>query len=157
MNTGDEIANPRAGQRKLGGHAAGGDPVSATNFPGWCPPVATLVVLSWLGLFAHNALSLPALTPLSPENSLSALAAASLAICWWLLRARRVAALLLLGWGAVHLVGGAVVTIIPFPFLPFVPEQTVAHYLAHALYGLAQLPLIAAMIGQLRVALAPGV
>ena len=57
---------------------------------------------------------------------------------------------LLLGWGLVHLVVGAVITVLPFPFLPFVPEQTAAHYLAHFLYGLAQVPLIAAMFGHLR-------
>jgi hypothetical protein len=26
-------------------------------------------------------------------------------------------------WGLLHLVGGAFVTVIPFRFLPFVPEQ----------------------------------
>jgi hypothetical protein len=124
--------------------------MSATHIPWRCPPVAALVALSWLGLFAHNALSLPTLTLLSPENSLVALVAVCLVIGWWLLRGRRIAAALLLGWGGLHLVGGAVVTVIPFAFLPFVPEQTLAHYLAHLVYGLAQLPLIGAMIGQLR-------
>ena len=125
--------------------------MSATAIPRRRPPVAALMALSWLGLYIHNALSLPALTLLSPENSVIALIAVCLVIGWWLLRGQRIAAALLLGWGALHLVGGAVVTVIPFPFLPFVPEQTVAHYLAHLVYGLAQLPLIAAMIGQLRV------
>lgn len=112
-------------------------------------PVAALVALSWLGEFAHNAISLPALTPLSPENSLTALVAAGLVFGWWLLRGRRVAAALLLGWGLLHFVVGAVVTVIPVPFLPFVPEQTIVHYLAHIIYGLAQVPLIGAMIARL--------
>lgn len=122
----------------------------ATSTPRRWQLVAMLVGLSWLGEFVHNTLSLSTLTPLSPENSLLALIATSLVIGWRLSRSQRAVAALLLGWGTVHLVGGAVVTAIPFPFLPFYPEQTVAHYLAHAIYGLAQLPLIVAMIGHLR-------
>jgi hypothetical protein len=52
-------------------------------------------------------------------------------------------------WGLLHLVGGAIVTVIPFSFLPFVPEQDFPHYFAHFLYGLPQLPLIWLMIQQL--------
>ncbi|MFN8512211.1 MAG: hypothetical protein U0232_17180 [Thermomicrobiales bacterium] len=122
----------------------------AANDPRRWQPVAMLVALSWLGEFVHNALSLPTLTPLSPENSLLALIAASLVVGWRLSRSRRLVAAMLFGWGTVHLVGGAVITVLPFPFLPFVPEQTVAHYFAHLLYGLAQVPLIVAMIGHLR-------
>jgi hypothetical protein len=53
-------------------------------------------------------------------------------------------------WGLLHLVGGAIVTVIPFSFLPFVPDQNFTHYFAHFLYGLAQLPLIGEMIQQIR-------
>jgi hypothetical protein len=52
-------------------------------------------------------------------------------------------------WGLLHLVGGAIVTVIPFIFLPFVPEQDFTHYIAHFLYGLAQLPLLWVMFHQL--------
>ena len=123
---------------------------SATNAPRQWQPVAMLVGLSWLGEFVHNTLSLPTLTLLSPENSALALIATLLVIAWWRCRGQRIVAALLLGWGLVHLVVGAVITVLPFPFLPFVPEQTAAHYLAHFLYGLAQVPLIAAMFGHLR-------
>lgn len=122
----------------------------AANDPQRWQPVAILVALSWLGEFVHNALSLPTLTLLSPENSLLALIAASLVVGWRLSRSRRVVAAMLLGWGTVHLVGGGVITVLPLPFLPFLPEQTVAHYFAHLLYGLAQVPLIVAMVGHLR-------
>ena len=87
---------------------------------------------------------------LSPENSLPALVAVLLFAGWWLLPTRRLAAALLLVWGLLHLVGGAIVTVIPFSFLPFVPEQDFIHYFAHFLYGLAQLPLIGVMIQQMR-------
>ena len=112
--------------------------------------VAALLALSWLGLFVHNSIELPSLNLLSPENSLPALVAVLLFAGWWLLPTRRLAAALLLVWGLLHLVGGAIVTVIPFSFLPFVPEQDFIHYFAHFLYGLAQLPLIGVMIQQMR-------
>ena len=111
--------------------------------------VAALLALSWLGLFVHNSIELPALNLLSAENSLPALVAVLLFAGWWLLPTRRLAAALLLVWGLLHLVGGAIVTVIPFSFLPFVPEQDFIHYFAHFLYGLAQLPLIGVMIQQM--------
>jgi hypothetical protein len=112
--------------------------------------VAALLTLSWLGLFVHNSIELPSLSLLSPENSLPALVAVLLFVGWWLLPTRRLAAALLLVWGLMHLIGGAIVTVIPFSFLPFVPEQNFTHYFAHFLYGLAQLPLISVMIQQIR-------
>jgi uncharacterized membrane protein YjdF len=112
--------------------------------------VAALLALSWLGLFVHNSIELPALNLLSAENSLPALVAVLLFAGWWLLPTRRLAAALLLVWGLLHLVGGAIVTVIPFSFLPFVPDQNFTHYFAHFLYGLAQLPLIGVMIQQIR-------
>ena len=112
--------------------------------------VAALLALSWLGLFVHNSIELPSLNLLSPENSLPALVAVLLFAGWWLLPTRRLAAALLLVWGLLHLVGGAIVTVIPFSFLPFVPDQNFTHYFAHFLYGLAQLPLIGVMIQQMR-------
>ena len=112
--------------------------------------VAALLALSWLGLFVHNSIELPALNLLSAENSLPALVAVVLFAGWWLLPTRRLAAALLLVWGLLHLVGGAIVTVIPFSFVPFVPDQNFTHYFAHFLYGLAQLPLIGVMIQQIR-------
>ena len=112
--------------------------------------VAALLALSWLGLFVHNSIELPALNLLSAENSLPALVAVVLFAGWWLLPTRRLAAALLLVWGLLYLMGGAIVTVIPFSFLPFVPDQNFTHYFAHFLYGLAQLPLIGVMIQQIR-------
>ena len=118
--------------------------------------VAALLALSWLGLFVHNSIELPSLNLLSPENSFPALVAVLLFAGWWLLPTRRLAAALLLVWGLLHLVGGAIVTVIPFSFLPFVPDQNFTHYFAHFLYGLAQLPLIGVMIQQMRRLLKAG-
>ncbi len=52
--------------------------------------------------------------------------------------------------GLLHLVGGVIVTVTPLSFLPFVPDQNFIHYLAHLLYGVAQVPLIWIMIRQIR-------
>ena len=112
--------------------------------------VAAFTVLSWLGEVIHNAIELPSLTLLSPENSLPALVSGILFVGWWLLPYKRLAAILLIVWGTLHLVGGAIITVIPFGFLPFVPEQSLRHYFAHIVYGLAQLPLIGMMISQIR-------
>jgi hypothetical protein len=41
-----------------------------------------------------------------------------------------------------QLVGGAVISVLPLPFLPFIPEQTLEHYLSHVFLGITQIPLI---------------
>jgi hypothetical protein len=39
-------------------------------------------------------------------------------------------------------VAGGIVTALPLPFLPFAPEQSVAHYAVHVVYALSQVPLV---------------
>jgi hypothetical protein len=113
--------------------------------------IAAFTLLSWLGEYVHNMVDLPQLTLLSPENSIPALISALLFLAWWRLPYNRMTTLALLGWAFLHLIGGAVLTIIPFDFLPFYPAQTPTHYLMHVIYGAAQLPLIIALIRQLRL------
>ena len=123
------------------------------------PPLAAgaALTVSWLGEYLHNRLGLPRLAPLSPENSLPALAAAALLVSWWLLPRRpgrpaapdRLWAALLLVWGLLHLLGGAVLSVLPLPVWSFQPAQTASHYAAHALYGAAQLPLICLAVARL--------
>ncbi|MEV6412731.1 hypothetical protein [Kribbella sp. NPDC051718] len=60
----------------------------------------------------------------------------------WLTGARQAAAWASLFWGGLHLVGGAIVSVLPLPILPFDPEQSLRHYLFHVLYGVAQVPLL---------------
>lgn len=112
--------------------------------------VAAFTVLAWLGEYIHNLFELPQLTLFSPENSIPALVYLLLFMMWWLLPYRRVTTILLLVWTAINLFVGAVITVIPFPFLPFYPEQSLEHYLAHLLYGIALLPLICIMLMQWR-------
>jgi len=98
--------------------------------------------VAWLGLFAHNQLSLP-LAPLSAENLGPLVVYAALGT--WYVRSRGSvkARAALAGWTILNLVVGGVLTVLPLPILPFVPEQTVAHYVAHLIYSVAQLPLLA--------------
>lgn len=112
--------------------------------------VAGLMALSWLGEVVHNAIELPDLTLLSPENSIPALISVALFVGWWRLRNNRLAVVLIIIWTLLHLIVGAIVTVIPFRFLPFYPEQTLRHYGAHVVYGVAQLPLLAVMFRQWR-------
>jgi hypothetical protein len=113
---------------------------------------AAFSVLAWLGEYVHNRVELPQLAPLDPQNSLPGLVFAVLFAAWWLLPARRLMAILIIVWAILHLVGGAIITVIPFSFLPFYPEQSLRHYLAHIFYGLAQLPLMILMVLEIRKA-----
>ena len=42
----------------------------------------------------------------------------------------------------LHLIGGAIISVLPLEALPFEPEQSLEHYFSHLVYGLGQLPLI---------------
>lgn len=112
--------------------------------------MAIFTAFSWLGEYIHNRFELPQLTLLSPDNSIIAVITIALFLIWWLFPSRKEPGIVLLGWGLLHLIGGAILSVIPFRFLPFYPEQSVGHYLSHVVYGLAQLPLIGAMIWQAR-------
>ena len=107
-------------------------------------------LLSWLGEYTHNLAELPRLTLISPENSLPALVSLALFGVWWLTPFNRTPTVLLLAWAFLHLMGGAIVSVMPWGFLPFYPEQTLEHYAAHVVYGLAQLPLIMLAVQRLR-------
>jgi hypothetical protein len=100
------------------------------------------VAVAWLGLLAHNQLSLP-LAPLSAENLGPLLVYAVLAA--WYVRSRGggTARAALAGWALLNFGVGGVLTVLPLPILPFAPEQTLAHYVAHVVYSVAQLPLLA--------------
>ncbi len=112
--------------------------------------LASLTLLAWLGLFVHNSIDLPALTLVSPENSVPALVSAILVIAWWLLPWKRAAIVALLGWGLLHLIGGGILSVLPIAIWPYEPAQTPAHYATHLLYGLAQLPLIWLLVSWIR-------
>lgn len=98
------------------------------------------MALSWLGLLLHNLVE-----SVDGSSGIMAMVAVVFFLVWRRLRFRRLAAGLLVLWSMGHLVGGATLSLIRFDFLPFDPPQTLIHYFAHVLYGLAQLPLLAVM------------
>lgn len=104
--------------------------------------LAAVTAIAWLGFFIHNIADLPGQSLFSPETGLPTLVYLVLFLAWWWLPSRRVTLWLLFGWGLLNLIGGDL-SVIPFPFLPFYPEQSWRHYLFHVAYGASQLPLIA--------------
>lgn len=106
-------------------------------------PMAEFAALSWLGMTVHNAVELPSLTLLNPEVGLPTLVFILLIAGWRLPPYKRGMAALLFAWALLQLLGGGILSVIPFSFLPFYPEQSPGHYLAHLIYSVAQLPLLA--------------
>jgi hypothetical protein len=106
-------------------------------------------VLSWLGLYIHNVNDLPGATPLRPESGVPGAILLVLLAAWSFRPLRRVATVLLLAWGWLDLVGGAL-SVLPLPFLPFRPEQTLHHYAFHVVYAVLQIPLLVVATRQLR-------
>ena len=100
-------------------------------------------------MLAHNLFELP-LTPLDIENSGPLLVDLALLAAYWRRPASRVVQLAILGWALLNLLVGGVVTVLPLPVLPFVPEQSLSHYLAHVVYGIGQVPLVFLAVAALR-------
>ena len=111
-------------------------------------PQAVILALAvaWLGLWAHELYRLPSRLGFTPDGSLPLLAVAIILLVWWLAAAnKRAPTWALLVYGLVNAVGG-VLSVLPLPFLPFAPEQSVGHYLVHVLYAACQAPLIVATL-----------
>lgn len=102
--------------------------------------VLVALVLSAAGHVVHNLAEFPpgfllgweTLFPLAVTVALGA---------WLLARPGRLAFGAAGGWALVVIVGGGG-SVLPLGALPFVPDQSVSHYLAHLVYALAQLPLL---------------
>ncbi len=116
-------------------------------------PAPTLMAIgfaaSWLAMLAHNLFELP-LTLLDIENSGPLLVALALFAAYWRRPMSRGVLLAILGWALLNLVVGGVVTVLPLSVLPFVPEQSPSHYLAHVVYAIGQVPLVFLAVAALR-------
>jgi hypothetical protein len=112
--------------------------------------LAAFVFLSWTGSFVHHRIELPQLSLLSPEHLIPTLISIGLFVLWWRTPFKRAAAIALLVWAVIpqFLLGG-ILSVFPLEFWPFFPPQTLQHYLVHAGYALAQVPLILLLNGQL--------
>jgi hypothetical protein len=57
---------------------------------------------------------------------------------------------LIFAWVMMHFLIGALLTVLPLPVWPFTPDQSLAHYMAHMIYAILQLPLIVFLISQMK-------
>lgn len=111
--------------------------------------VGLALALSWGTMFAHNLYELPlALGDL--ENSGPLAVAVVLWLAYWRRGGSRAVQWALLGWALLNLVIGGIVTVLPLAVLPFVPGQSLDHYLAHVVYAVGQIPLTLLAIAALR-------
>lgn len=112
--------------------------------------VAGLMLLSWLGMIAHNRAELPMLAWYRPEYVGPSLLSLILFLGWWRMeRRRRFWRWLILAWSSMHFIIGGILSVLPLPIWPFVPEQSLGHYSAHLVYSLFQIPILVYLARQL--------
>lgn len=119
--------------------------------------VGAAIAIAILGSLAHNAIEFGIGSVLASQNGELPLTFLWIAgfLAWWRMpKARLPAAWFLIGLAALNLIGGAIITVLPLGVLPFEPEQSLTHYLAHVIYGIAQLPIIAVLLGEIRAPVA---
>ena len=102
--------------------------------------MAVALAVSWTSMLVHNLYELP-LTPIDIENSGPLLVDVLLLAGCWRFGRTMVVQVAILGWAVLNLVIGGVLSVFPLPIWPFVPEQSLSHYLAHVAYSLGQVPL----------------
>lgn len=108
-------------------------------------PMAASVLLSVLGMAYHTVHEFGVRALGDPASGMLPVALVQLALlaAWWRYPHRsRGLGVALAAIGILQLVGGAILSVLPLPFLPFAPEQTAGHYLSHLVLGLSQIPLI---------------
>src|SRR5688572_3745550 len=114
---------------------------------------ALAVTASMLGIAIHNALELGAASLLDLASGfipMLVIEGALLLIWTQGGTPRRAASYVLLSLALLNLIGGAILSVLPLDFLPFDPEQSLAHYASHILYGLLQFPLIIISLQHIR-------
>jgi hypothetical protein len=124
----------------------------------WIRPTPALMGLAFLISYAtmlwHNLRELP-LSPVDVENSGPLLVAVVLYAAYLRRPRSQVVLASILGWALLNLFIGGIGTVLPLPIWPSAPEQSVSHYLAHAVYTAGQLPLAAVALAALRLAAQP--
>ena len=107
-----------------------------------------ILLLAWSGYLIHDLVEFGA--PSTQSSLPNLIVAALLFLAWQQFRQRRTAvAYVMIAWGIWNIFG-AVVSVIPFSFLPFYPEQSLVHYGVHLLLVLVQLPLLIIVQRQIR-------
>jgi hypothetical protein len=110
--------------------------------------IAVAVFVSWVGFAVHNFADLPDTSFLDP-NTLGPTLVWLLLSVIWLARPSRLSAGLLLGWTALNLVGGGILSVLPLPMLPFTPSQTLYHYAFHGIYTITQVPAVLLLVREI--------
>lgn len=106
--------------------------------------VALAVDLSLAGMAFHTAREFGLSGLLDPATGMLPIAVIQLSLmAWWAVSRRRGILLALGALALLQLTGGAIFSVLPLPFLPFQPEQSLDHYVSHLVWGVAQVPLIA--------------
>ena len=105
--------------------------------------------ISWVTMVGHNLFELP-LTPVDIENEARSSSTSSFSWPTGGFRRRAVYEGAILCWALLTLVIGGVVSVLPLAALPFQPEQSTSHYLAHVVYALGQVPLVLLAVTALR-------
>lgn len=109
------------------------------------PPiwVAGVLLLSWLGFWVHEFFRIPAQVGFTLESMLfHLLPALIIFLIWWRFPQSILPIAGMWVLGILHGLIGGVFSVLPLPIWPFVPEQTVSHYIIHGVYVIAQVPLL---------------
>lgn len=123
------------------------------------PPlwVAGVLLMSWLGMWVHEFYRVPAQFGFTLESTLFHLLPAVIIFLVWLRFPWHFLPLYgMWALGILHGLGGGILSVLPLPIWPFIPEQTASHYVVHGVYLLAQIPLLLlafTLMRRLRVAL----
>jgi hypothetical protein len=117
---------------------AAGPSVAGRSLASW---VVLATLICWGSMALHNLWELP-ISPLAPETTGPLVVAMLLAGAHVRWPDSRVPLVALLSWAGLNLIGGGIISVLPLPFLPFQPEQSVSHYLVHVVYSLGQMPLL---------------
>ena len=106
------------------------------------PAVYAASALAAGGMLAHDIFEFGPAFLVDPQTLIPLAIFVILAI----LAARETAGLptwiALFAWGAMNLVGGGILSVLPLGLLPFQPEQSLGHYGVHVVYTLAEVSLV---------------
>lgn len=116
-------------------------PTDGDDGPSTAPRVVIVALgLSGAGHVVHNLAEFP-LGILLSWQTLFPLALTGALGAWLVSRPGRVVFWAAGGWALLVIVGGGG-SVLPLGVLPFVPDQSLSHYIAHLVYALSQLPLL---------------
>jgi hypothetical protein len=112
--------------------------------------VLGLLLLSWLGLWYHEVIRVPASGGLTAEGSGPMLLVAAASYALWLRpQSARLGSRVLLAYGLLMLIGGFL-SAPPWAVFHLVAQAERTHYQSHVVYALCQLPLVVVLLVDFR-------